>query len=152
MMEVYEQLKEDLKRFAYSIASHEQEGNDLIQDALEKALAQEELVDWPIHKQKAWFYRVMKNRLIDDRRKRKRETEWEDGFEPAFSTVGITHLEMVDLLKRLPRNESDIVFKRYWLGLTSTEIAKQLGKPPATVRYQLAKAIQTLRGYFEEEL
>ncbi|MDQ0272535.1 RNA polymerase sigma-70 factor (ECF subfamily) [Cytobacillus purgationiresistens] len=151
MHAVYESLKEDLRRFAYSIANHEQEGNDLIQDALEKALLQKDLIDWPRYKQKAWFYRVMKNNLIDQRRKNKRETDYDEAFETALPFGKITSFEMVDILKNLPRNQSDIIFKRYWIGLSSNEIAEKLEIPASTVRYQLAQAIKTLRKYFEEE-
>ncbi|KMK77734.1 RNA polymerase sigma factor [Alkalihalobacillus pseudalcaliphilus] len=151
MEAVYRSLKEDLHRFANSIANHEQHAKDLVQDALEKGLNQTELKDWPIYKQKAWFYRVMKNQLIDEQRKRKKETEWEDELEVPFHVEYVSQLEMVDLMSLLDKHESDIVFRKYWLGHTSKEMAEQLNIPHSTIRYQLAKAIKKLRRYLEEE-
>ncbi len=155
MQEIYENLKDDLLRFARSIARHEQEAFDLVQDAAEKSLKQEELAALPLHKQRAWFFRVMKNRLIDDRRKDRRlskleGTEEEEDFpEPLF--LG-SRLETMELLSRLDSELSDIVFKRYWLQMTSKEIGEQLGMPAATVRYKLHFAIKKLRKQLEAEM
>ncbi|KYG30491.1 RNA polymerase [Alkalihalobacillus trypoxylicola] len=152
MDELYEDLKSDLIRFAYSIADQKQEGDDLVQDALEKAFYQKELLSWPRYKQKAWFYRVMKNQLIDSKRKSKREVELDEFYEQNWVMPPVTSIEMVEMLKRLPKIQSDIVFKRYWIGLNSKEIASKIGISASTVRYHLSLAIQTLRDYFEEEL
>lgn len=151
VQELYIDLESDLKRFARSIARHNLEADDLISYAVEKALSQREIETWPRHKQKAWFYRVMKNNLIDHRRKHQREDEWEDEYEPEFSAVGVSSIEMVELLSKLPKHQSDIVFKRYWIGLTSKEIAQQTGLSAPTIRYHLAQALKTLREYMEEE-
>ncbi|MEY8749154.1 RNA polymerase sigma factor [Alkalicoccobacillus gibsonii] len=152
VQDLYIDLESDLKRFARSIARHNLEADDLISYAVEKALNQREIETWPRHKQKAWFYRVMKNNLIDHRRKHQREDEWEDEYEPEFSAVGVSSIEMVELLSKLPKHQSDIVFKRYWTGLTSKEIAQQTGLSAPTIRYHLAQALKTLREYMEEEL
>ncbi|AQQ54493.1 RNA polymerase sigma factor [Planococcus lenghuensis] len=153
-VEMYENLKEDLLRFARSIARHEQEAFDLVQDAAEKSLKQEGLADLPVHKQRAWFFRVMKNRLIDDRRKEKRLSGWEEEEEEEFpeqSFMG-NRLETMELLSTLDSELSDIVFKRYWLQMTSKEIGEVLGMPAATVRYKLHFAIKKLRKQLEAEV
>lgn len=152
VQEMYLDLELDIKRFARSISRHAHEADDLVQHAFEKALAQSDISSWPRHKQKAWFYRVMKNALIDERRKHQREEEWEDFHEPAFSPVGLSSLEMTELLSKLPRVQSDIVFKRYWIGLSSKEIGLQTGLTASTIRYHLAQAMNTLRTYLEEDL
>jgi len=149
--DLYEKLKVDLHRFALSISRHEHEANDLVQDAVMKSLKESELYSLPEYKQKAWFYRVMKNKLIDERRKEKRLSEWEDDFDiPAQALTG-NHVEMAELLSHLPSELSDIVFKRYWLGLNSKEIGGQLELPASTIRYKLHKAINRLRLIMEME-
>ncbi|WP_078381843.1 RNA polymerase sigma factor [Sutcliffiella halmapala] len=151
--DLYETLKYDLHRFANSITRHEQEADDLVQDALVKSLKEEQLLSLPVYKQKAWFYRVMKNRLIDDRRKEKRLTVWEEDFELPFGalTGDHNHVEITELLSHLPQELSDLVFKKYWLGLTSQEIGERLSLPASTVRYKLHLAIKRLRKIIEEE-
>ncbi len=127
--DLYESLKKDVDRFAYSIARHEQEGKDLVQDAWEKSLKEDDLLDLPRHKQKAWFYRVMKNKLIDLRRKDQRLSQWEEQMDLPVHDFPYQHLEMTELLSHLSEELSDIVFKRYWIGLSSKEIGQQLGLP-----------------------
>ncbi|WP_244895433.1 RNA polymerase sigma factor [Evansella clarkii] len=148
---LYENLKDDLFRFARSVSRHEQEANDLVQIALVKAWQEEKLLSLPEYKQRAWFYRVMKNQLIDERRKEKRLTEWEDDIVLPARVIAADHLEITELLSQLPNEFSDIVFKRYWLGLSSKEIGTQLGLPDSTVRYKLRQAISRLRKILEEE-
>lgn len=150
--DLYEKLKDDLFRFARSIARHGQEANDLVQDAMIKSLNEPELLSLPEYKQRAWFFRVMKNRLIDDRRKEQRLTQWEEDLDFPIQQMGVSHLEITDLLRHLPQDLSDLIFKRYWLGLSSQEIGGQLGVPASTVRYKLHLAIKRLRTILEEEI
>ncbi|WP_368737742.1 RNA polymerase sigma factor [Bacillus sp. EB106-08-02-XG196] len=149
--DLYEKLKDDLLRFAKSIARHEQEAHDLIQDALVKSLNEPQLLSLPEYKQRAWFFRVMKNRLIDDQRKEQRLTQWEEDFDFSIQEAGVSHLEVTELLAHLPQELSDLIFKRYWLGLSSQEIGEQLRIPASTVRYKLHLAIKRLRKILEEE-
>lgn len=149
--DLYENLKDDLHRFARSISRHEQESYDLVQDALVKSLKEEQLLTLPEYKQRAWFYRVMKNQLIDDRRKEKRLTDWEDDLDFPVQGFATNHIEVAELLGHLPQELSDLIFKRYWLGLSSQEIGKQLAIPASTVRYKLHIAIKRLRTILEED-
>lgn len=151
-MQLYSDIKNDLRRFAFSIARHEQEGEDLIQSAWEKALQVQEIETWPYYKQKAWFYRVMKNQLIDLKRKQAKEQGFDQLIEePVFIVSGYSSIEMMELLKNLTPTQRSIVFKRYWVGLSSQEIGEQLKIPASTVRYQLANAIQLLRTILKED-
>lgn len=149
--DLYVVFKDDLFRFARSISRHEQEAHDLVQDALLKAMTDGQLLILPEYKQRAWFFRVMKNRMIDDRRKEKRLTEWEDDLDFSIQEVALNHMEITELLSHLPPDLSDLIFKRYWLGLSSQEIGEQLGVPASTVRYKLHLAIKKLRTILEEE-
>lgn len=149
--DLYVKLKVDLFRFAKSISRHEQEANDLVQDAVVKSLKEGQLLILPEHKQRAWFYRVMKNKLIDDRRKENRLMEWEDDLDFPVQAMAVDHLEITELLSHLTQELSDLIFKRYWLGLSSQEIGQQLGLPASTVRYKLHIAIKKLRKILEED-
>jgi len=149
---MHDNLKDDLLRFARSISRHEQEAYDLVQDAWEKSLKQEVLLELPLHKQRAWFFRVMKNRLIDDRRKENRLSAWEEEIDQSEEPLAMHRLETTELLGRLSPELSDLVFKRYWLGMNSKEIGEQLGIPAATVRYKLRYAINKLRNFLEDDL
>lgn len=149
---MHENLKDDLIRFARSISRHEQEAYDLVQDAWEKSLKEDVLAELPLHKQRAWFFRVMKNRLIDDRRRDHRLSSWEAELDFPEQPYAANQVEMAELLGKLTPELSDLVFKRYWLGMTSREIGEGLGIPAATVRYKLHYAIKILRKHLEDDL
>ncbi|MCM3494887.1 RNA polymerase sigma factor [Paenibacillus lactis] len=150
--ELYENLKEDVRRYARSVAKHAYEADDLVQDAFIKAMKEPQLAQWPLHKQKAWFFRVIKNRLIDITRREKRLLPWDDDLDVTLLSVPNLDMETTEWLGRLPQSQSDIVFKRYWLGMSSQEIGDQLGLPAATIRYKLQAAIKKLRTYWEEDM
>lgn len=149
---IYENLKSDIHRYARSLARHEHEANDLVQHALLKALQDPNLHSLPDYKQRAWFFRVIKNHMIDISRHEKRLCGWEDDLDVAILPAGSGRLEITELLGKLPPELSDIVFKRYWLGLSSREIGEQLGMPAATVRYKLQRSLQKLKKAWEDDL
>src|SRR5690606_34987966 len=97
------------------------------------------------------FFRVMKNRLIDDRRKDQRLSALEDEMEFPEQQYLIPAMEMTELLSQLPPDLSDLVFKRYWLDMTSKEIGEQLDSPAGTIRYKLQNALKILRKKLEED-
>lgn len=150
--DLYENLKDDVKRYARSIAKHAYEADDLVQDAFMKAIKEPNLADLPLHKQKAWFFRVIKNRMIDISRREKRLVSWQDDLDVAVFPVSSLNIETTEWLAHLPQSQSDIVFKRFWLGMSSQEIGEQLGLPAATVRYKLQTAIKKLRKVWEEDM
>lgn len=146
---MYANLKDDVIRFARSISRHQQEAEDLVQDAWEKSLKEPALEGLPLHKQRAWFFRVMKNRLIDDRRKDSRLDAWDDDADFPEPQYAASRLEISELLSKLEPELSDLVFKRYWLGMNSKEIGAQNGMPAATVRYKLHYAMGIMRKQLE---
>lgn len=55
------------------------------------------------------------------------------------------------LLQSLPRDEQNLLFMRYWTGLTHKEIAGILDMPEGTIRRQCAAIINKLRDRWREE-
>lgn len=55
------------------------------------------------------------------------------------------------LMKSLPRDEQNLLFMRYWTGLTHKEIAGILGMPEGTIRRQCAAIIKQLQQRWREE-
>jgi RNA polymerase sigma-70 factor (ECF subfamily) len=145
--EQYEKLFPDLWRFALSITRHEQEANDLVQEAWLRALKDEKVFGLEHHQQKAWFFKVMKRLLIDERRKRKRDAPYEQTqHEQLFPSIqAFQNIEMMELLGSLSDEQSTIVFQKFWLGFSSEEIGRQLSLPASTVRSKLRSALSKLR-------
>jgi len=60
--------------------------------------------------------------------------------------------DMKSLIEYLPQVQREIVIKRYWKGLNSTQIGQETEQPPSTVRYHLREAMKTLRQIYKGEV
>jgi RNA polymerase sigma-70 factor (ECF subfamily) len=144
--DLYEKHSEELARFARSIASNEKEAEDLLQDTFLKALTHlHSLSSLSDYQQRAWLFKVLRNLRYDRFRKQRFEVPMKEQDEPEIDTDDYSAVEMEELLQTLPSDLRDVVYKRYWLGLTSKQIAEPLGLSDATIRYRLRTAISLLR-------
>jgi RNA polymerase sigma factor (sigma-70 family) len=55
------------------------------------------------------------------------------------------------LMKTLSQDEQNLLFMRYWTGLTHKEIAGTLDMPEGTIRRQCAAIIRKLQQRWQEE-
>lgn len=141
-----------LKRFALSLTREGDEADDLVQETFLRALAHVELLRMlPPAKRRAWLYTVLRNCLVDRRRRQKFESpiggdeESETAFESAVESSPLAQADLATAVGSLPLKLRDTVVKRYWLGMTSAEIARDLGIPAATIRFRLHTAIGILK-------
>ena len=95
----------------------------------------------------AWLRRVLKNRFIDQQRGIRREQELVQQIvqETEFSGEDFIPLLTQELLDMAPEKDRELLTQRYLQGLTSQQIADQLGIPAATVRSRLHLARKKLR-------
>ncbi|NLY86907.1 MAG: sigma-70 family RNA polymerase sigma factor [Tissierellia bacterium] len=145
---VYEKYHNDFLAFAKSITKDYNEAFDLVQDAYVAALEREEMFQFMNEYQiKGWFFTTIRNKNIDNIRKRSRlDYQWEvDIFakEESFEEKVV----MEGLLEKLPKHLRDLVVLRYKMNLNSREIGEKLNLPPSTVRSQLSKALKILKDY-----
>jgi RNA polymerase sigma-70 factor (ECF subfamily) len=143
---LYLKFERQLRRFALSLKHNEAEADDLLQETFLRALSNAiTLSSLPEYKQRAWLYKVLKNILIDRRRRGRYEVSLEGQNMPNLPFNNSTRMEIEELLDSLSHNHRDVIVKRYWLDMTSKQIAVSLSVPEATVRYRLHVAIQRLR-------
>lgn len=148
---LYEKHSEELERFARSIARDEKEAEDLVQDTFLKALTHLHTLNSISNpQQRAWLFKVLRNLRYDHYRKQRFERPMQDEDEPGINLDEFSEVEMKELLQTLPADLRDTVYKRYWLGLTSRQIAEPLGLSDATIRYRLRTAISLLRSKINE--
>jgi RNA polymerase sigma-70 factor, ECF subfamily len=144
--EFYGMHYDNLLRFARSLTRDDKRAEDLVQDTFLKALVHiitlEGLTDY---QQKAWLFKALRNGHIDQFRKQRFERPMNPEDEPEINPDDFTVIEMKEVIQTLPTSLQDIIYKRYWLGLTSKQIADPLGLSDATVRDRLRTAIHLLR-------
>lgn len=148
------------KAMVYSIGWH------FLRDRLAaEELAQEVFLqlhrNWPAMKSPDhiafWLRRVTSHRAIDFARKvrRHRETSLEETSEPTtfervHDTFLATYLER--MVASLPEKQRMVVVLRYQEDMEVDEIARTLSMKPATVKTQLARALELLRSKTERRL
>jgi len=145
--ELYEKYYNQLKHFALGLTRDMNEAEEIAQETFVRAMANIELLKiLPEYKRKSWLFSTVKNYFIDIKRKLKFEKTLEEDFDEKYVEINYdSKIDAMKMLSKLPEKFRDIVFKKYWLDMTSPEIAQSLLIPDSTVRYHLQAAINFLR-------
>ena len=146
---IYGDFEAALRRYATGLAKGDADAaDDLVQETFIRAFDNLSLLrrlDSP--QRQAWLNRVLRNLFIDGERSRRRNEDLVERLvvdaEIAPFTAG--DLFFHDLLENARDDDRELLEQRYVLGMTSREIAEELGIPAATVRSRLRSAIKRLR-------
>lgn len=144
------------QRSAFFITGNREDAEDAVQDAFVKAW--DALGGFDAKRPfRPWLLRIVSNAAYDRRRASGRRvrltlraaTESRDErYEPSPERQVITDEQLrrvVEEINRLPEMDQVILSHRYFLEMTTAEIAEILGSPPGTVRSRLARTTQRLR-------
>ena len=146
-----------LRRYAVGLVSNVALADDLVQDCIEKALAQESQLR-ERDRLAAWLRRILHNLYIDEIRRGKRRgrerdiTELADHLElsePAPDNSA--KLEFVHAVNRLSLEHRQILLLVSVEELSYREIADELDIPLGTVMSRLARARERLRSLLQGE-
>jgi RNA polymerase sigma-70 factor (ECF subfamily) len=99
------------------------------------------------YQRRAWLCRTLKNLFLDEESARQREEALIELMAQDAPLAGSLSPEVIwpNPFDLVPEKYRDLVRKRYVLGMTSQEIASELGIPAATVRSRLHLALKKLR-------
>jgi RNA polymerase sigma-70 factor (ECF subfamily) len=141
-----------LRRFAYTLTGSVDEGDDVVQSALERALGR--LDQWQEGTRlDSWMFRIIQNISIDRKRARRVRGESEDpdllaavpGDDGRRTTEGVLTLEAVRrIVAELPEEQRTVLALVAIEGLSYREAADTLGVPMGTVTSRLARARQRI--------
>jgi RNA polymerase sigma factor (sigma-70 family) len=145
------QLLPRLRRFAVALTGSAADGDDLVQDTIERAL--KNLHAWePGSRLDSWMFRIAKNRFIDTRRSAKRSKT--EAIETADDHVALdgeqaiqSHLAFRDTakaLQALPAEQRQAVALVLVDGLSYREAADILEIPIGTLTSRIARAREAL--------
>jgi len=147
--ELFEQHQTPLQRYALGLTHRKDTADDLVGDTFARALLNQPLLHrLNAHQRRAWLYRVLRNRFFDlQRRDRRTDHLIHQLGQQARSKQDdlVIPWEWLAVLDDAPRRYRELLRKRYELGMTSTEIGREMGIPSATVRSRLRLAIRWLR-------
>ena len=139
-----------LRRFARVITRNVPDADDLVQIAVEKALAR--AAQWrPGSRLDSWMFGIMKNAWIDEIRSRRRRARVHAPFE-AGEQVGDASAEARDIalsvevaMARLPEEQRMAIALVLIEGLAYKDAAETLGIPIGTLTSRLARGRETLQ-------
>lgn len=139
-----------LRRLARTLTGHVHDADDLVQVALERALARSD--QWrPDSRLDAWVFGIVRNAWLDELRARTRRSRV---FAPeeAGEHVGEMALErqsdamsVAAAMARLPEEQREVVALVLVEGLSYRETSDALDVPIGTVTSRLARARTTLQ-------
>lgn len=159
LSQLYWSERNGLFRYALKILGHTEEAEDVVHDCYLRVIHQEQQKIEVLH-QRAWLFRIVRNRCIDHMRLRKRAQNAFDNSdiavslhsEGAQSMTPERQLVSSDLLQtaraamqNLPADEAQTLSLAVVEGLTYQEIASITGVPVGTVRSRLNRARRLLR-------
>jgi RNA polymerase sigma-70 factor (ECF subfamily) len=148
-----------LRRFAAALTGSIADGDDLVQDTIERAL--KNLHQWePGTRLDSWMYRIAKNRFIDTRRSRKRSGVLDieppddapavvrDGARAADANLMLE--DAFAMLQTLPAEQREALALVAVEGFSYREAADILQIPIGTITSRIARARQALAPFAPE--
>ncbi|MEQ1610699.1 MAG: sigma-70 family RNA polymerase sigma factor [Hyphomonadaceae bacterium] len=138
-----------LRRFGHALTGSADDGDDLVQDALEKALSREGQYREGTRLD-SWMYKIMQNAWIDNRRANARRARViqpmsediiavsEDGRETFDEQINLRQVR--EMMTRLHEDERAVLSLVSIDGLTYQQAADTLDVPIGTVMSRLARA------------
>lgn len=147
-----ERLLPELRAYARSICDGNDDAEDLVQDAVERACRSN---DRParLEQLRPWMFKVIRNLKIDELRKRRVRLEYSER-EKRQSGEGLTSDPSRDVLirlafEKLPPATREILFLVDVMGMTYVEAAGVLDVPAGTVMSRVSRARRALHALVE---
>ncbi len=145
--ELFNRHETELRRYAARLSGDLDRANDLVSETFMRAMTHMKALEpLNLYQRRAWLYRVLKNRFIDEQRSAQREKKLMEQMAWAKRLASPADLAR-ELINDIPERHRSVLYKHYTLGMTSEEIGQQLGVPAATIRSRLRLAIQWLRSH-----
>jgi RNA polymerase sigma-70 factor (ECF subfamily) len=141
---------DDAHRAAFLIVQDVAAAEDIAQEAMLAALRALDRFDRrrPF---RPWLHRIVVNRSLDWVRARGRRAEVSAEVDAAATPDGpALSSDLFAALAALDPDDRALIVLRHLLGYRSTELARMLELPPATVRTRLARALSRLRTLLKE--
>jgi RNA polymerase sigma-70 factor (ECF subfamily) len=145
-----------LRRYAWSLLRHRQDADDLVQDALVKALdfLPRRSRDTDIQ---PWLFAIMHNLFVSRWRAARRRisvfsSQAAEGIEiavPPGQDWSLAAQDVVRALDKLPMEQRQVILLVVVEGMTYDDVATVLSVPIGTVMSRLSRARDALRGHMD---
>lgn len=158
MAELFERHHRQVYGFFYRMSGNREMSEDLVQDVFLRILRYRETYQ-PRTSFAAWMYGIARNAMIDQMRKRRPETAFEDGsFELPSPEQPVDESlraqQEKDILQKalasLPADKREVLILSRYQDLKYEEIGRILGCEPNAVKQRVFRAVKTLGERFAQ--
>jgi RNA polymerase sigma-70 factor (ECF subfamily) len=150
---LYEQFEAVLRRYAVGLTRDPDRSDDLVQETFIRAMRHMTLLarlEGP--QRRAWLYRTLRNLFLDQERARRRRdnlvVQLVQQAEESYIPFQLNTAR--EILSAIPEHYREVLEHKYLRGMTSREIAGELGIPAGTVRSRLRLAQKWLQKHQSE--
>jgi RNA polymerase sigma-70 factor (ECF subfamily) len=98
---------------------------------------------------KGWIYTIARNAATDLARTKKRQGTAVELNERDWTGENSTMVEVMDLIKRLPKDYAEVILLRVVADLEVNDVAKIVGKEPGNVRVLTHRGLKQLSDMLE---
>ncbi|MBM6617403.1 sigma-70 family RNA polymerase sigma factor [Bacillus suaedaesalsae] len=150
---IMENEKGRLYRIAYLYVKNEDNAVDIVQDAVYKAYISIHRVKDPLLFS-AWLKRITINCALDFLKQQKKVVPLINEIVESIPTKTVEvdgSLDLYNAIDQLNERHKSIIILKYYEDLPNKEIAEILDCPEGTVKSNLHRALQLLRGYLKED-
>ena len=156
--ELFRRFAPKLKSYLISLGSAHDTAESVVQDVMTTVWTKSHLFDSSKASARTWIFTLVRNRYIDLKRAEARQSKAydqyaESGIETETSSeIQLNHTagqQVSLLLKKLPKEQAEILLMAYVEGKSHREIAEQLGVPIGTTKSRVRLAFQRLRKLME---
>lgn len=139
-------------RISYQYLKQTCDAEDICQSVFVKYLTANLRFQSPEH-EKAWIIRTTINACKDHLKSAffRRTAPLEEAEAIAAAPVQVPDTDLLEAMKRLPRNYRISIYLYYYEGYSAREIGTMLGKNEATINQYLSRGRRKLRTYLTEE-
>jgi RNA polymerase sigma-70 factor (ECF subfamily) len=158
LAELFERHHRAVYGFVYRMTASRETSEDLVQEVFLRILRYRETYS-PHTSFTAWMYGIARNALIDQMRKRRPETPWDDGLPDLQSgekavDEQIRSRQETEILQRalasLPADKREVLILSRFQNLQYNEIGSILGCEPNAVKQRVFRAVKALGERFTQ--
>ena len=155
---LYEEHGPALWRYALRLTGDRSRAEDIVQETLLRAWQHPEVVEDTERSARAWLFTVARNMIIDERRSSRFRNEvatldtagTAERAAPDEVNTALDRLLIGDAMAELSAEHRAVIRRSYYLGQSTSRIAKDLGIAEGTVKSRLHYAVRALRLTLQE--
>jgi len=154
--ELYERYFDRVYSFALARTRDRSAAEDVTSTTFRRAFQNLPSFEWKGVPLSAWLFRIAANAAVDVHQRARRQAQLDEAGERAEAWDSHAaeieeRVQLADLLKRLPKDQCQVVVMRFAQDRSIKEIAEALGRSEGAVKQLQFRAIQSLRTWMTQD-